>query len=57
VRLFLSLLAIAQIRLARHNLMRSDLLLNDAAEAVARSKRRLALSNDLARRAGFEVRE
>jgi hypothetical protein len=53
MRLILSLLAVAQIRLARFDIARSDMLLNDAAEAVARSKRRLAPSNDLARRAGF----
>lgn len=57
MRLILSFLSLAQIRLARHDILRSDMLLNDAAEAVARSKRRLALSNVLARRAGFELRE
>lgn len=57
MRLILSLLAVAQIRLARHDLMRSDLLMRDADEAFARSRQRVNLANDLARRAGFEVRD
>ena len=56
MRLILSILAVAQIRLARHDLMRSDLLLRDADEAFARSRRRVDLANSLARRAGFEAR-
>ncbi|MGC5779851.1 hypothetical protein [Methylobacterium sp. NFXW15] len=56
MRLILSLLAVAQIRLARHDLARSDLLMREADEAFARSRRRVGLANDLARRAGFEVR-
>jgi len=56
LRLILSFLAVPQIRLARHDLMRSDLLLRDADEAFARSRRRVDLANSLARRAGFEAR-
>ncbi|MFC6791951.1 hypothetical protein ACFQE0_21555 [Methylobacterium komagatae] len=56
MRLILSLLAVAQIRLARHDLARSDLLMRDADEAFARSRRRVDLANDFARRAGLEVR-
>lgn len=55
MRLILSILAVAQIRLARHDLARSDMLMQDAEEAFARSKRRVDLANELARRAGFEV--
>lgn len=52
MRLIYSLLAVAQVRLARLDLARSDLLLRDADAAFARSRWRVDRANDLARRAG-----
>jgi hypothetical protein len=56
MRLIFSVLAIAQVRLARWELYRSDRLMSDADEAFARSRQRVDLANSLARRARFEVR-
>ena len=53
--LIFSMLAVAQVRLARWELYRSDLLMRDADAAFARSRRRVDLANTLARRAGYEV--
>lgn len=53
MRLTYSLLAVVQVRLARLDLARSDLLMRDADAAFARSRWRVDLANDLARRAGF----
>lgn len=55
MRLIYSLLAVAQVRLARLDLARSDMLMRDADAAFARSRWRVALSDDLARRPGFDV--
>jgi len=57
MRLIFSILAVAQVRLARWELYRSDRLMNDADAAFARSRQRVDLANSLARRAGFEVSE
>jgi hypothetical protein len=56
MRLIFSILAVAQVRLARWELYRSDRLMSDADAAFARSRRRVDLANSLARRAGFEPR-
>lgn len=56
MRLIFSILAAAQVRLARWELYQSDRLMSDADAAFVRSQRRVDLANDLARRAGFQVR-
>ena len=53
MRLIFSFLAVAQIRLARFDLARSDMLLGNAEVAQSRAQQRLAQADAFARRAGF----
>jgi len=52
MRLILAFLALAQSRLAQHDLERSRLLSDDAELAFRRADDRLALARDLTARAG-----
>lgn len=56
MRLIYSLLAVAQVRLARPGLARSDLLMRDADAAFARSRWRVDLADALAARVGLPSR-
>lgn len=55
MRLILILLATAQMRLARYELARGDMLMDDADAAYARARTRLANGNRLADRAGMNT--
>lgn len=54
MRVIYSMLALWQVRLARWDLHRSDMLLYHSEMAFARSRWRVDLANDFARRAGFK---
>ena len=53
MRVIFSFLALAQIRLARFDLVRSDILMDDAEVAQNRAQLRLAQADAFAHRAGF----
>ncbi|MCJ2073244.1 hypothetical protein MKK75_31420 [Methylobacterium sp. J-030] len=52
MRLILGLLALAQLRLARLDYARGDMLMDDAEAALTRARERIALGHRLADRAG-----
>ena len=53
MRLIFSFLALAQVRLARFDLVRSDMLMDNAEVAQNRARQRLAKADAFAHRAGF----